>query len=257
MARSPNCTGAPTYRGRVDVSISYPDPYEPPLLDPPEALPTSEPTTAQIEITITSAMLPVWSPYELEHVKTAILYAAGKNTSGATRTVYYRILKNGVNIATGSGSTVNGDNYTYTHYNFLDVNVGDVLGCKLWANGVGCNWAYKSAIVVPTRCGPAATLVHNMVVAVVRAPALTRGSPSALEAYSYLFHADEQWITLMRAYTQRHAACFSAAQSRLFRSGAGDVGQTSDFRTSQTAYPYYRQPIVLSHICYTPLNLRV
>lgn len=257
MARSPNCTGAPLFKGRVDVSITYPDPYEPPLLDPPEALPISEPATAQIKITITSAMLPVWSPYELPHVKTAILYAAGRNTSGATKKVYYRILKNGVNIATGSGSTLSGNNYTYNHYNFLGVNVGDVLDCKLWADGMGCNWAHKSAIVVPTRCGPAATLVHNMVVAIVKAPPLTQGNPSASNANSYLFHADEQWVTLGEVSTWRYAACFSAAQSRLFRSGAGDTGQMSEFRTSQTAYPYYRQPFVLSRIAYTPLNLRV
>ena len=153
MARSPNCTGAPVFKGRVDVSISYPDP-DIQTLDTPEALPTSEPATAQVSMTVASSHLATWSPFVLEHIDCAILYAAGQNTSDSAITVYYRVEKNGASIATGSGSVPASNFYTWSHFRFPDVQVGDVLTCKLWASASGCNWRKKALVTWPSNIGP-------------------------------------------------------------------------------------------------------
>ena len=256
MARSPNCTGAPLYKGRVDVTITYPDPYEPPLLDPAEALPTSEPATAQIEITITQAMLPVWSPYELPHQKAALLYAGGKNTAGASRSIYYRVLKNGTSVATGSGSVSAGNQYGWSHYRFPDVAVDDVLACKLWASGAGCDWDYKAAAVVPTRIGPADTAVLDvLILAPNKYPATLTGWNAYTGFALYLYHDDVRWE--YEIGTIRHSLMLPRAQYRLMRAMIGDESLYSYCDTRVNNRGTYYSNIVPSRISYTPLNLRV
>lgn len=259
MARSPNCTGAPTYRGRVDVTISYPDPYEPPLLDPPEALPTSEPTTAQIEITITQAMLPVWSPYELPHVKTAFLYAGGKNTSGGSISIYYRLLRNGENVLTGSASVGAGLSYIGSFARWLDVQPGDVLACKLWAGAAGCNWDYKALTIYSTRIGLGRERLLFDVLVIDE-------YPPNLAKCDYLAGVGSMaWLPIPNT-PNTEVFWQSASNKRLpmvrvdkdygFARGIySDRSALASVRTGSTRGYYIDR--VLTRISYTPLNLRV
>ena len=250
MARSPNCTGAPLYQGRVDVSISYPDPDET-LLETPVDLPTSEPAEAQISYTLASRHMPTWSPFELEHVKTAILYVAGENTSGVSRTVYYRVRKGDTSVATGSMNVPKGTVFTMSHYRFLGAQTGDVLRCSLWANGTGCNWNHGCVVVMPTRIGPSNMIVaHLSILASTFYPVLSGfgGSITGL----LLQHADSDNGPYVYGTIQR-VLMFSGAEYRLLRLITGDSGQGSSYAT----YASYFTNYVPTRIAYTPLNLRV
>jgi hypothetical protein len=259
MARSPNCTGAPLFKGRVDVSISYPDPDET-LLETPVALPTSEPAEAQISYTLASGHMPVWSPYELEHVKTAFMYVGGINTTGATVTVYYRVLKNGVSIATGSGSVATGNYYTWSHYRFLDVVAGDMLSCKLWASSADVKWDYKAVLVWPTRIGPKGCLLANATADEYSAVyTLTLGTPFRHDRGVYYTPFDSD-PSGMKIYW-RKSLTFPVIRTTEVRGLGcvefGDIQLSTQLAASATYHPYWYGNNCFKRLSYTPLNLRV
>jgi hypothetical protein len=133
------------------IDITVPTPQET-LLETPESLPTSEPGTSQISYTIQSSDLPTLSFGICKYA--AHLCGAGQNLSGSSVTVYYRILKNGTSVATGSRSSVS-NNYYYNiyHTNFYNVVEGDTIELRLWASVSGVNYNFKGLIVYPTRIG--------------------------------------------------------------------------------------------------------
>ncbi|MDD4615267.1 MAG: hypothetical protein PHI40_07705 [Caldisericia bacterium] len=240
------------------MSITYPDPYEPPLLDPPEALPTSEPASPQIEITITSAMLPTWSPYELEHTKIPMLFAGGKNPTGAAITVYGRVLKNGVSDWTGSASVAAGGAYTLWYIPTTATQAGDVFSIKLWAGASGANWDYKAATVVVTRIGPPNIAVTDFAVTLANKPTLTVGDPELQQTMGWhLCFAD-----LREAFgwaSGDHLLPLTVFGS-VHRSGQiyrGGLDFAKGFCPRPSKRPYYLTQATVTRISYTPLNLRV
>ena len=254
MARSPNCTGAPLYKGRVDVSITYPDP-DIQTLDTPEALPTSEPATAQVSMTVASSHLTTWSPFELEHIDCAILYAAGQNTSGSAITVYCRVEKNGAFIATGAGSVQAGDFYTWSHSRFPEAQIGDVLTCKLWASASGCDWRKKALAIWPSRIGPkgqpiAELVFHSIILRSVGTPA----SANSVLLYPAISGSPASQITTSGV---RIALWLSNSVYGLGAVYAGDASRTSAMRSS--AWPEFSTTVnyAITRLSYTPLNLRV
>lgn len=267
MARSPNCTGAPLFKGRVDVSITYPDPNET-LLDTQQALPTSEPATPQVEIEITSAMLPVWSPYELGHKNLAILFDGGWNAGSVTRTTYYRLLKNGVSVATGSYNVLAGDYYTHEHRQFPSVELGDVIACKLWASNTGVYYDYKAAVVYPTRICAGYGPMMDLLLVLGAAKKLTKGSPGSSAPTGY-------YLTVPGA-TSVYADCIYAAEGQADYDTQVSAGAWVPHATRGLGYPYgdgryintrgstfpslrpyHALHSVPTRIAYTPLNLRV
>ena len=254
MARSPNCTGAPWFKGRVDVTITYPDPDET-LLETPVALPTSEPASPQVSYTLGSQHMPVWSPYELEHVKTALLYAAGQNTSASAITVYYRIQKNGANVGTGSASCPAGAFYTACCYQLLDVQGGDTVSYKLWSGATGCNWDYKALSVLITRPAKGAGLVCDIGADVQIKPIMSLGKPSGASYSSRWQHEDADCADCYTATTRR--ALLAGTDRGLYRVGNGDITASHTMRTHGTCRPSYVNNYIPTRIAYTPLNLRV
>lgn len=255
MARSPNCTGAPLFKGRVDVTITYPDP-DIQTLDTPEALPTSEPTTAQVSTTVASSHLATWTPFELEHVNAAVLYAAGTNSSGGSRTVYYRILLNGQNVYTGSQSIPDGYTYAWTFSGFPPVAQGDVLACKLWANGTGCDWHQKGLDVLPSRVGPKGQVVIDVVFDLTAPP-----TPIAFNArrpdVDIATNKDEaRVITLAESHDALRLLCTDEAYG-MYRIYWGDRLKTNYCATASGGIVRYYGNHRVVHISYTPLNLRV
>lgn len=253
MARSPNCTGAPLYKGRVDVSISYPDP-DIVTLDTPEALPTSEPATAQVSMTVGSQHLATWSPFELEHINCAILYAAGKNTSGSAVTVYYRVEKNGQSIATGSGSVPADNFYTWNHYRFPDVAAGDVLTCKLWAGASGLDWRKKALAVWPSRIGPKKQPVAGLVFYTI-ADRVIGYSHSPYNMFMCLEAPLSDLITI-KSNALVPLICSHSAYGLAYYN-VGDNTKSSLLTASSTYDLYTMSNRTLSRLSYTPLNLRV
>ena len=259
MARSPNCTGAPLFKGRVDVTITYPDPDET-LLETPVALPTSEPAEAQISYTLGSQHMPVWSPFELEHKKLAILYAAGRNTGGSAATVYFRVLKNGVNVATGSQSVGAGYFYNQSHYRFFDVSSGDALSCKLWANAAGVNWDRAAVLVWPTRIGPKGQVLADAIAHEYGFPYNLTFSGARYGEYAYLYPFSNSETICAAWYStgDKLPVVQSHATYGIARVGYGDKQLGSlpmAFSASTRAQCAFNQ--CFTRLSYTPLNLRV
>lgn len=110
--------------------------------------------------------MPVWTPYELPHIKTACLIVAGTNPGPTSGQISYRLLKNGVSVATG-GQTVYADSafWSHCHYRFFDVKAGDVLAVKMWANQPNAYiHDFYRVVVYPTRigCGQGDRVITNV-----------------------------------------------------------------------------------------------
>lgn len=258
MARSPNCTGAPTYQGRVDVTITYPDPYEPPLLDPAEALPTSEPATAQIEITITSAMLPVWSPFELEHSLTAFLYAGGAyDKSNGNMNIYCRVLKNGQSLYTGS-SSVSAAYSTWTlsvvHDALVGIAVDDIVQLKLWGQYSGLTLDYRALACPVTRVKSSTPAISGTKVTAQAFPLLQLGTPAVYTNGKVLLANDD--VVYSTSTTVLDAKLLVSGNKGLCRLQYGD---SLSYATgvSRNNRPNYYSNETPSRISYTPLNLHV
>lgn len=245
-------------RALQSYTITYPAPDET-LLATPEALPTSEPATPQISYTIGPQHLPTVSPAGLKYVLTAILYAAGRNTDAAAQTVYYRIMKNGVSVATGSASVNAGNYWTHNHARFYDVVPGDVLACKLWATSAGVNWDYQALVVHLSRVCAGGPVVSNLMMdmSATYAPALTRGTPGLyMGANPFFYPGDSNVIASL-------ASDFSAGITKphatygLYRSGYSDYYITSYSAQHATHRPYYIAQHRLEAISFRPLTLRV
>jgi len=111
------------------------------LLDTPEELPTSEPSTPQISYTFSDSHLQVEPPLRSCRI-VAVVWGAGKNTSGGSTTIHCKWLKNGSEVYSKYISVSN--NYYYTvGYSYASPNDGDVLELKLWADASGVNWDWK------------------------------------------------------------------------------------------------------------------
>ncbi|MGD9663565.1 MAG: hypothetical protein AB7U63_20170 [Porticoccaceae bacterium] len=248
------------HRALQSYTITYPTPDET-LLATPEPLPTSEPATPQIEFTIGPQHVPVVSPEGLNYVLTAILYAAGKNTDAASQTVYYRILKNGVSVATGSYSVSADRFYTWEHYNFYDVKIGDVLACKLWATNVNVNWDYKALVIWPTRIGPENIMIQDISYNVVLQPTLTLGParPAGADTTRYHYHLD----TLAVSFSQSgwlsigNHVILPKSTYRFIRLESGDYYRFSMCSINTTYKPYYRPKWLVSTFSFRPLNLKL
>jgi len=256
MARSPNCTGAPLFKGRVDVTISYPDPDCEKFDDNPLALPSSEPTDAQVSYTVASKHMPVWS-HELNHVKTAVLYAAGRNNSASSAKVYYRVLKNGANVATGSGNSIPaGYLYSGSFPLFFDVQSGDVLSCKLWAEGFDLR--RTGVYVYPTRIKAGTPIVADFSLE-WNAQGFMYGEQTA-GMFSYWACCPSISNTPIAEYYNAFAkwlARYSHPQWGLISTWVGDQDKGATISASgATTYHAFQSPRI-TRISYTPLNLRV
>lgn len=121
------------------------------------ALPTgTEPAAATpscISYTIQASDLPVVSPSAYSMKYTPFLVCSGKNTGVGSAIVKYSVYKNGVAVVTnqaGTAITVN-NFWTQTHYRWLDVQVGDVIEVRCWADIAGVNLDYFNLVVYATR----------------------------------------------------------------------------------------------------------
>lgn len=257
MARSPNCTGAPLFRGKIDVSITYPAPDYEKFDDNPVALPSSEPTDAQVNYTIASKHMPQWSPYELNHVKTAVLYAAGKNNGAAASKVYYRVRKNGSDVATGSGYSIPaGYLYSGSFSLFFDAQLGDVLSCKLWAEGFDLR--RTGVYVYPTRIKADVPIVADFSLE-WNAQGFMYGEQTA-GVYSYWACCPSIGNTPVAEYYNAFAkwlARYSHPQYGLVFMWVGDKENVATITYGSPGAYYANQNPRITRISYIPLNLRV
>ena len=152
MPKSPACTGAPAYGTPMQVKFTYPTMRETSGLT--DALPTSEPASAQIAYTIGNDDLPTLTT-PIPHWISPTIFAQGQNTSGAARTLSYRLEVNGTSVATGSSSISTSVYWGLSAFNWWNAGAlpvsGDVLTVKLWVDGSGCSLNAHALKVTPTR----------------------------------------------------------------------------------------------------------
>jgi hypothetical protein len=120
------------------------------LLGTALTLPTTEPATSQVSFTVQSADLPIISP------SVPLKYYGVPNVSGkvgATAAVIsYRVLKNGVSIAQASGASATATQFwTHSHYRLFDVQIGDVLEVRYWANQTDVTLDFYGFVVYPSQ----------------------------------------------------------------------------------------------------------
>ena len=139
MPNFPSCSGAPTMGPPCQLAFTWPAVSETTGLT--EAIPTSEPATAQISYTIASEHLPTIAGIGMGLYRLSPgMWCLVRNTSGSNRTVSWRWELNGTSVSTGSTTLSN--NY-YGNLSCVDHGttfpvVGDVLTIKLWcATGSG------------------------------------------------------------------------------------------------------------------------
>ena len=140
MARLPTCSGAAIFTRKLYAALSYPAVQAATGLT--DTLPTSEPATPQLSYTLAASDAPtVTANFDLAFTLHPLIWARGRNTGGASRTISYRLKKNGASVATGTlGSCANNYYYCVTAgYKWGDTPpvVGDVIELALWSNGAG------------------------------------------------------------------------------------------------------------------------
>ena len=232
----------PRPKARQTLNITMQTPYEE-LLGTPVDLPTTEPGTAQYEWTIASGDLPVFSITHKSVVWVAHFYAAGKNVSGASRTVYYRMVKNGSNVKTGSGSV--SDNYFYTwNCYFYNVAVGDVLGIKLWAAAAGVNRDYQARQIQPTRLAIVADgeiMKPLNYSSITDHPVLSLGSPSCSGTYAFAVYLPGTTAKTSLGSSSAISELRHHATYKLFRITRGDASYADSIQVkiATTYRPYY------------------
>jgi len=137
----------PALTSRKILNIAYAAPQET-LLATPVTLPTAEPSVPQIGYTVETADLPAFNMGVYRKIFVAMVFGAGKATTAGT--VYWRMKKNGVSVATGSGAVAANAFFTVNAY-FYNVSIGDLLELALWSNRTDTVWDYKAYNVQVTR----------------------------------------------------------------------------------------------------------
>jgi hypothetical protein len=121
---------SPLFTSLKTLNITYQTPQET-LLGTPLTLPTSEPTDPQVAYTVQESDLPTFNVQPFSKVWLARVLAGGQFVTAGT--LYWKMLKNGQSVASGSGSV--SANYWWSCTGaFFDVQVGDVLALKLWSS---------------------------------------------------------------------------------------------------------------------------
>lgn len=101
------------------------------LLSTPVTLPLTEPTTAQISLTVQNTDLFTISPI-VPMKNFAVVVCSGKCPTAAQ--ISYRLVKNGVSVSQVNNATTVANNFwTHTYNSFGEVSSGDVLEVKLWS----------------------------------------------------------------------------------------------------------------------------
>jgi len=217
------------------------------LQSTPTSLPTSEPTDSQISITLAEADLPVVKLNDLPNIPTitylAYVYAGGQNTDSASQTVYWRMLKNGSSLSTGSFS-VDANYYWTISAFYYDVSAGDTIELRLWASSTNVNWDYDAYACPYTRPFPyESSKVVNLLVQtkdIITYPTLTLGNPAEGWLTRYIL-ANGQTDQDDRIPTIEEVEHFERWSSYIIKLWFGDryYQNSAYYKVHETYRPYY------------------
>lgn len=228
------------------------------LLTTPVAMPSTEPTTAQISITVEVGDLPTISPSPISTKYTALIYAGGKNADAAAQNVSWRVLKNGVSVATGTQSAVPINAFwTHSHPQLFDIAVGDVLEIKLWSPSANVNYDYYAIQVYPTNINlGTASLNKEVTYSGFILPSLTSGTPAANVSGNFLV-APSSLVSASINMNTGIVVFGALAWDPIYRSGRvnfGDVSRGAITTTHATNRPLYNRNYFPTSISFRELR---
>jgi len=213
------------------------------LMSTPESLPTEEPTTPQISITIGESDLPsiTLKPDIARYV--GVFLTGGKNESADAQTVYVKILKNGSAIKTMSASVSAGYYWTWEFF-VRYVYLSDQIDIKMWATSSEVNWDYEAREFQPSKSVwfKDRILIFYEIVEITKNPSLTKGNPYVKSYYwAEMFHKNsDDWI--IPDITTYEGWSFGT-ENGFWVIYLGDIYKYNDgFMLSHSSYrPYYYQ----------------
>lgn len=230
------------------------------------SLPTADPGTNQVSFTIQSTDLPTITPLPLSTKYTAFLIVAGKNTSAGAATVTYSLYK--TPSGGSSASVVTGQNqagiaasnfWTQTHYRFFDVQVGDTLEVRLWANVAGVNLDYYSILILPTRMQLSRASCLIDVTYTIQDPLslYTKGSPVSGSVQGILVQISGTSIFNINISANLVIPFLPYSSGTFFtgRSFWGDSQLSTTANTSATSRPTITRNQIFSKITFRELRL--
>jgi len=226
------------------------------------AVPTTEPTTSQIKYTVDAADLPTLNMGVESKIIVALIYAAGYNNTGSTITLYWRILKNGTSIRTGSNGV--GAEYSWTlNAYFTNVAVGDVLELRFWASASGLYYEYNARQLQFSQI----KLLSKYPLAMFQIigdlqPKLTSGvNPYPYNQYMRATHASGAYLdcgagTTILDWWKQHGTygLFRVGYGDYYKSNTVDYNGSAPPATGLPYEPYYNRNYVPAEIRIRPLK---
>lgn len=208
-------------------------------------LPTSDPGTNQVSITVSSSDLPTINPTPYSVKYAAYVVVSGKNATGAAVSVTYSCYKNGSAVSGATGQIqsgiANNTFWTHTHYRYYDVVPGDVLEVRCWSNTAGVTLDYYSLILVPTRMELTKSLiVQDLSITLTSPQPYLKGAPGYQPAGSfnvYPTNSATQFAGMSGNFTQPVAIITNAANGYMGRINNGDSTMSTGLATHATGHP--------------------
>jgi hypothetical protein len=236
-------TGKVAYGTLKTFNIALATPRET-LLGTPVALPATEPISGQFSFTVQAADLPTITPSPISTKYTALVYAGGKNADAAAQNVNWRVLKNGVSVATGTHTGVPASQFwTHGYFQYMDVVVGDVLEIRLWSPSANVNYDYYSIAISMTRVQLGNAQINKDVLYGTGVfSSLVSGTPSAQLTHTCtVFPSDVNTVGVGLSNNHNFGALKWNATYQAFRTELGDNTITTQTFASTTNRPVYRR----------------
>lgn len=247
-------TGKVAFGNLKTFNITLATPRETILGSPIGSLPTSNPGTPQITYTIQTSDLPSITPSPLGVQYTALLIVGGKNTDAAAQTINYQCYKNGSIVTGGNGlqSVPSWQFWTQSHYRFLGVQVGDVLGVSLWCTNANMNYDYYALSIHPTQMNLGKSYINKDVnFSNYIAPSLSSGVPSRrVTDYLYIFPSNSTTKSITPNGNVNFGTLSWNSSYFLGKIGYGDFNIGTDVVSHASNRPYYSMNTVPTTISF-------
>jgi hypothetical protein len=249
--------GFPAYGARVDSIVVY-NPAQT-TLETPVELPTSEPATAQVQITTAVGQLPTFSPYLVpwdsavfnSEYYTSVLIAIVKNNTASTRTIYRRYkIDNTPTWAIAAPFTALAGRYVGISVPGLSTwSIGDAQELMLYANNAGCNLLAYGLLIIPNAVGkglPAAGVAELVVETDTASLFAGWGTTTASALYATLQSANGS--TIISGGTVKTERLALAPDS-----SSGILTTIMTAQSAQATSLTYHSPVYPTRIAYTPI----
>lgn len=231
------------------ITLDFDYKKEETLLESPELLPTSKPSTPQVSYVVTKSSLPLSSPcYKM--VLIAYLIVAGKYVTSGNLNFDMRRNNNPVY---GGGFAISANTFYTLNCYFYNVQVNDTLSLYLWSNQTDSNWDYKALQVQVSQLNPLkrTKVLSDVTYTFGYQPVLTLGNPVYDQKAITLWHEDQS-IPVVTSWS------FLCPKTKgLFSVSGGDVSNRNQIvlKTSYSSRPFYSQNQVPTQIKFRGLGI--